>query len=804
MLENNRRIDRMIAGVVAVFPIVLLSIWSFPGLHPYVWEDTAIAAGLLPAKEILPGFGVYLAHLIFKIFPYSAALTVVGLLGKVFLGVAAFLMYGIISSMFDIVSAAGVRDGKRRQLASRMVAAVGAFLFACSDPMWHAAQSLTGSTFVIFGVLFSTWLFVRLLMRATYLLAVATLCSLGLLAAETPIGFVLLVLFISFTVLSLRGNMTPQWVEFLNPVRLQRTKWSMTFAFIGTFLLGILLEVACFALLDGLKAFAVTVGELPRLYVDEYFGGIFSSVNVLGAILFFACAVLPVALAFVLIVPATDEERYLSFRDSIVYFVLGLVAFLQLSPFALFWFWNVSPSVSVSRIAILFGVFLDVIALAWALFVLSVEVFCRDYQHIEDVIFQNEREADEDDAGVRKVRAIDESIRSVRLSIGRLSMLLLPLALVLIGFWGRRLPEDRQLQGVVHAFVNETVLEAGDAHYVFTDGSYDPYLRLEARRRGSLLVPVSLMSGDSPREAYVRAIAASGAEDQVSLATGAAETIRTWIISKSERVQEMCAQIAFEFFRLNRHLSPIVYGLLVRPSGGDAEAAAASIQRCHRLADIIVKIQDDGIWRHAKDEYLKDRFLFAQFRLAIMSRLRAIDLDAAKRVKESIEEIAYSDRLNASNPSLKKILKRMDWLKRQKGEDLTPREGLEVAMKRADFSMARRYAIPVIKENPDDPNANFAMGMSYYAEEQFAKAEEYLRRVLKVSPKEPSVHNNLALICLKTDRLDEAKKFAEKALELKNDHPAIIDTLRQVEKAIQEASDPQLKLKKELERRRGR
>jgi Flp pilus assembly protein TadD len=133
-----------------------------------------------------------------------------------------------------------------------------------------------------------------------------------------------------------------------------------------------------------------------------------------------------------------------------------------------------------------------------------------------------------------------------------------------------------------------------------------------------------------------------------------------------------------------------------------------------------------------------------------------------------------------------KILRRMDWIRRQSGESLTPREGLEVAMKRADFVMARRYAMPVLKEDPDEPNANFAMGMSYYAEEQFAKAEEYLKRVLKKNPNEPAVFNNIALICLKTGRLEEAETNAVQALNLKPDQVEIKDTVRQIEKAKEE------------------
>ena len=102
--------------------------------------------------------------------------------------------------------------------------------------------------------------------------------------------------------------------------------------------------------------------------------------------------------------------------------------------------------------------------------------------------------------------------------------------------------------------------------------------------------------------------------------------------------------------------------------------------------------------------------------------------------------------------------------------------------------MARRYALPVLKEDPDEPNANFAVGMSYYVEEQFAKAEEYLTKVLKRKPNEGAVYNNIALIQLRTGRLEEARANVTKALKLFPDSPEIKDTARQVEKAIADKS----------------
>ena len=59
---------------------------------------------------------------------------------------------------------------------------------------------------------------------------------------------------------------------------------------------------------------------------------------------------------------------------------------------------------------------------------------------------------------------------------------------------------------------------------------------------------------------------------------------------------------------------------------------------------------------------------------------------------------------------------------------MTPREGLQFALVRADFPLARRYAEPILDADPEDVDANFGMGMSYLMEEQYGRAEEYLKR----------------------------------------------------------------------------
>lgn len=792
MLGKKIGFDNALALAAGAIPFVLLLVWSYPGEDPHVWNDLAIASGLLPQGRMLPGLGSLLSRLVFSVFGFGDALVVNGFVAKLLVAGCGWMSYWAFSGMMELVSGNGARDWRRRSLAIRLASFVAALAFACSDPMWHVAQAVGGTGFLTVQIVVTVALFVRLLKTASFPCAILTLAFAGFLCAETPLGWVVLGSGVFLAVRYLGNSPSDAWKAFLDPVHMQRAKWSMTFAFIGSFLLGVFMEVFSFAMLDGMKAAGVTYGELPLLYAKTYASLVVSSVDVLGACLFVFLALIPFILSSVLVTTSTDEDHYLPFKFSIVYFLVGAIAFLQLSPFEFAWFWSVIDGSVRSGPLVMLGVLLSAVTFAWSVYVLCVEVLCRDYKHIENVQYQSYSDEDADAKPGRE----DAEVDSVRLSALRLSLLALPALLLFLVVQGRRLPEDRALLRLVYDFIGETLDECRETKYLFTDGSYDAALRLEARRRGVPVVPVSLMSGNSRRDAYVRQLGTEGFDDRMTLEAGAAETLRTWVVTNPKKLSDVSVQIAFEIFRLNRHVSPVVYGLLVRPAGGDDAEAQSSIGRCHRLADRIVALHESGTWRHAKDPLLKDRFLFAQFRLAVMSRLRAINLDAKGKVKESIEEIAFSDRLNACNPSLIKILRKMDWVRRQSGESLTPREGLEVAMKRADFVMARRYAMPVLREDPDEPNANFALGMSYYAEEQFSKAEEFLKRVLKRSPKEPAVYNNLALIQLKTGRLEEASKNAVIALKMMPESPEIKDTARQIQKAKATASQTKGKVMK--------
>ena len=111
---------------------------------------------------------------------------------------------------------------------------------------------------------------------------------------------------------------------------------------------------------------------------------------------------------------------------------------------------------------------------------------------------------------------------------------------------------------------------------------------------------------------------------------------------------------------------------------------------------------------------------------------------------------------------------------------LTPREGLQLALKRADFAEARRYATVVLHNDEDDAEANFAMGMQALIAKDLSTAELYLKRCLKRRPKEPAVLNNLSIICRKQRRWKESEDYARRAMEVLPDSPEVRQTLSDV------------------------
>ena len=176
-----------------------------------------------------------------------------------------------------------------------------------------------------------------------------------------------------------------------------------------------------------------------------------------------------------------------------------------------------------------------------------------------------------------------------------------------------------------------------------------------------------------------------------------------------------------------------------------------------------------------------------QWRISRIARMRAEREERMGHLKLALKDVELSERLDARNAGLKKILRDMEKERERTLKNLTPRDALQLALTRQDFTLARRYAELILSDDPNDPDANFAMGMDYYTKKKWTRAEEYLRRYLIKRPKQPALWNNLAMICLYTERYDEGLKLAQKAIDLIPNSAEVKDTIKQLEDAREKA-----------------
>jgi tetratricopeptide (TPR) repeat protein len=152
--------------------------------------------------------------------------------------------------------------------------------------------------------------------------------------------------------------------------------------------------------------------------------------------------------------------------------------------------------------------------------------------------------------------------------------------------------------------------------------------------------------------------------------------------------------------------------------------------------------------------------------------------------EKSKQEQELASRLDEYNLPYRNAKKQLGWMSDRGDFRLTPREGLRLALARADFKMARSFAKTVLSSDPDNAQANFALGMGYFLEERYPLAESHLKRCLEKKPNEPAVLNNLAVIALRLGRANEALEYAQRAFEAAPESADINRTLEKARTAV--------------------
>lgn len=771
-LHTDRR-DWLIAAVLGVCSTMLLWALSYRGLHPEAWNDCAIAAGVRPPSGIFPGLWRALSTMLYSLLGVGAGNQFVALAGKVLGGFTVALVYLTFREIVAILVRINEPPRIWKTLLARAACLTAALLFLAADPFWTLAQACTSTMFDFALFASAVFCFAHFLGAGTIRPIYCGMGLLGLFCAESPVGFIALASFwLMFYLLLRHGGIFH--VQLLEPLKQQSSKWYLTFFWAVGFIAGVAVNVLGFKAMNGLAANALALGDLPLRYCSQMWAAFAGFANAGGWLVGIALAVLPFVLALGLLRRATDVEYFMSYHIGIIFFIAGCLAYTQLASLQPLWLWTIDKSIAVNDgIVLACCSFMSAATVLSALVVALIDAFCRDHRFLAQQITGEIEEAGRPAAPARSY--------VLRGTV----FVLVAVALLAGAFAGRRQPKTLRMLAIVDDFVRETVTEAGDAKWIFTDGAFDNAVELEAARRGHDLKCISTLPGISARSRYLLEQAMTDDEDRLSASVGGGNVLRTWHRDKPERMRQSAFQVGFDLWRQRSGRAyPPFSGVLARTEWPDEAVREAGLRSGLALFERVLKIYADGGPVKVAGKLANDLFLFVQWRLARLARVRSEVYDHEGDNKRAKFELEMAESLDERNESLKKIIEGMARMREHTMRQMTPREGLHFALVRADFALARRYAEPILDAEPADVDANFAMGMSYLMEEQFGRAEEYLQHCLQRAPKQPAIWNNIAVIQYRMGRLREARQNAEEALRLLPDSAEVLDTIRLIDEAI--------------------
>ena len=770
----------LVGAVVAVFSWF----WRYGWLPPELWEDVAVAAGLRPPEAPFP---LVWHMLVGRLFQWFGPVRTVQLLlvgGHCALGMASALAFLILGETMPSVMYTAAWRASWSRWVTRLVMFQGVILFACADPVWEAGQVFGPTIFHLIVILMAVYIFLRRCVRSVQIKAMYwTMLLVGMLAAETPLGIALAIGCLVACYVKSSSNpdtiLNPLGDPFVRVVVMRR----MTAVAMAGCLVVVTANMLYFMHLDGLKAHDWTGFEFILHYLYHHVRLLLDAATPAGWMLLAVVVGLPLGLSLAYIHPATDDDRFLLYWHAVLYAVMGLIAFLQVAGWRSFWFWTWTGDSTFavgSELLRCVCTSLSAQTVTYALCVLAVEIYFRNYFRIAGVRYQVSVEETKLGAGmVASFRRISR--------IGRRAVLYEPIILLAVLLPWRVQTTTREVIWLMQACAWQTATECEGVRYLFTDGALDAAVEICALAQGRQLYTVSMMSGNSPRERYIRTRAAQDQEDREMLNFSAVDTLRTWMRLKQKRLKDFAFQLGFELLGRNS-TSPLCAGLVSRLVGFPDGLAEGGTQAVHVLLDRLLKLYEKDEKLESVAPALRDRLSYLQWRLARLCRARADTFEAQHKMKESLAESQLSDALDARNVVFKKMRQQME-IVGQGSIRLTPREGLKLGMERADFRMAELFAHQVLASDPYDVSANFALGMNYFSMEKYGRAEIYFKKCLERRPNDPAILNNLSVSQLRQKKLDEAEANALRSLEVfpnAREAKRTLENIRKMKKEIEE------------------
>ncbi len=752
--------DCLIAAGIGFFVFCLLALFSYPIAVPAAWAPLAEATGIVPPDAPLPGIWRMFASCLADVVGMGGVDRALVWLGHAAVGICTACAYLIIGNvMLPLEQLAQRRNVEWSRHVLYLITAFGALLFAFSDPVWRMGQTFLPTTLALLLTLVALLLYILFVRTGRLLLVGLSVAVLGVLAGENAAGMFFGVLVLVATYFGAVLDQSAAQLTLANLVVRFVSMWWLIGVFVLGYLLTITVNCCWFAWHGGLEAHGWKVVDLIVHVLHQNSQQVTGAATPFAWFVTFFLVFLPFGVMIYLLRRASDEDKFLRYGDALLIFSGGAISFLPLSGWQSFWFWTwsiVHRAISDYLLGVL--MLLNVLTVVFAVCVFCCELFFRNYRRLASQKFPDDSE---EAAAQRALGAISRLRRLFR----RLFWCILAALLLAVL---PRLPvtTERELLGIVDAYLEQVVDEAGDAEVLFTDGRLDRGVELRAAARGKKLVALSFMENNSVYRQKRRQRAARDAEDHDMLAFGAADLLRAWAYTKQDRLPTMATQIGLELWKQQGQVMPVCAGLLARTVGLDAEAVARGRERAWALAERILAVRKRDLdLSTCADRLLGDLVPYMQWRVAWFCHRRSEQADHAGDLALAEQEEAHGMALDEVNPALNRIRRRTDGLTVWQTGRLMPREGLRIGLARMDFMLARQYARQVLQADPDYSPANFAMGMSFLKEEQYNKAASYLRRCVEKNPNDVSAWNNLAVVYQRQGALDEAQAAAERAVE---------------------------------------
>ena len=721
-----------LATIVGIF--VGYQLFPLAAFTPEMSGVVAVATGLRPAASLFPGLWRHIA----KTLPSEA--WAYGLLGRSLATVFGLLFYCVLRRAMVLLHRSVGDEDRLENFFIPSISLVCAVMASFAEPVWRAFVAFAPASLTLLFAILNVHLYLGWIERGGWWRLCGGMLLTGMFAGETPIAFLFPPLFsLGYWLLwrEIRGGGFVPRMD-LPPMRALPV-WRMFLSFLAGLGLTLALNLQFVSSHELHASLGWNFTYIIFHYGEQYLAQIRNASTVAGWLLGVSLCVIPFAVVVKLVPRLTDDDFPMHFFLGVIALFSGTIAYFEQGPFRGGWFWTWIGEHDIVSSGALLGLYSMLATCAFAFMAL---IFVADAF--------NPRRSEARESGV---------VISYRWSMILLTVFIASLLVM-------RLPHSnvRRILAFNDAAVKEIVRELNGAKWLFTDGTADAEIELEAARQGGRVYTVDLMATGAANAEPMRLRGLVDEGDVIAAKMGASALLRVWACDKPNGMDDAALQLGLELWKREKSMTPPpASAFLARTKGLREEDVRDAAVIAKTFADLILDLTAVA---NAPDVQpsVRDLFFAISWRLSRFARYR--------------KDAEIADKLDSMNTALKRMLRDLEYARLQVFLQMTPKEGLELALKRADFQDAARYASAVLKIDEDDPRGNFGMGMYFLMANRYHDAEPFLRRVLVKRPDEPAVINNLSILCRKTRRYDEAVKLAERALELLPGNEEVEQTLR--------------------------